>query len=127
MTLLACRAGQNTCLTSLGADSPVRCLIGSKPLRAAKGCRRRPRRAAAGARAQLTMPVDPNLSLWQQHAVHSAGLQCAIAIAGSFLAAKLLSVLLMKAANKVRVNEQHSEGLTPSKSEGFMTVAQGKP
>ena len=55
-----------------------------------------------GVRAQLTMPVDPNLGLWQQPQVHHAGLQCSLAVAGSFLAAQLLNHLIGRAVNKVR-------------------------
>jgi hypothetical protein len=47
------------------------------------------------------MPVDPTLGLWQQQQVQSAGLQCGLAVALSFLTAQLLNYVINKAANKV--------------------------
>ena len=73
-----------------------------RSLRITRHPRARHGRAIEGVRAQLTMPVDPNLGLWQQPQVHTAGLQCSLAVAGSFLAAQLLNRLISRAVHKVQ-------------------------
>ena len=75
---------------------------GLPTLRAFKSLRHpRSRSCRQVPRAQLTMPVDPTLGLWQQQQVQSAGLQCALAVSLSFLTARLLNYLVSKAVNKV--------------------------